>query len=108
MSPLDLHVNPTGIVYQPEAPALVRCYQPLQGPKDAAWPRATVRPGHLGKGTAEWWAVKVWAAPGVPLRRNGRLVGGGYLDRDQAFRLAQQWVEAARPKVESPAGEPPC
>ena len=42
------------------------------------------------------------------LRRNGRLVGGGYLDRDQAFRLAQQWVEAARPKDESPAGEPPC
>lgn len=93
-------------------------YMPLDAPKDAVWPRATIRPLPLTRGRGIWYAAKIWEAPGVPAYvdasygipvADGCWLSSNFEHLPDAVDWAANEVERRRPKV-SPARplEQPC
>jgi hypothetical protein len=93
-------------------------YQALVPPEDAVWPRATVRPLPLMRGQRNWWAAKIWDAPGVPAYVDpsykldvvdGCWVSANFATIEQAMDWANSEIERRRPKADpSNPLEPTC
>lgn len=84
-------------------------YKPLLAPVEASWPRAGIRPIPLLGGPGHSWAVKLWAAQGVPLVERSIWVTEIKTDLGEAVDWAAVEVARRRPKP-NPANplESPC
>lgn len=79
-------------------------YQPLPVRLDAVFPRATIRPFKPLSGQPGWFVVKLWVAPGQPMRGVSSLWVSKQCD---TWEAAVQWAEHAvwirRPQPADPA-----
>ena len=76
-------------------------YQPLEAPKGAVWPRATVRSLPLICRPGNSWAAKIWVAQDVPAKKNGRWITKTGLDLAEVMTWAALEVDKRRPPTHS-------